>query len=222
MTSSAATSGIDNAEQLAQVMRSVPEGVLLLDNQGCIVLANPQAEKLLALLAEYDTAYDDRQLLQVNARDAMPEGGCLRLGLRKLSVPSGKHAPVPGIGEGDWLCFEMQDTGAGIASEHLAHIFEPFFTTKAPGEGTGLGLAQAHGIVAQHDGYISVASESGAGTTFSIFLPAVSLAPLSSAHSGQTDLPRGSGERILVVEDEATLRASLVELLTTPLNRASG
>ncbi|MFN8464050.1 MAG: PAS domain S-box protein [Caldilineaceae bacterium] len=152
--------------------------------------------------------------LAVNARDAMPEGGCLLLGLRKLSIPSGKNTPVPGMGEGEWLCFEMQDTGAGIPPEHLAHIFEPFFTTKAPGKGTGLGLAQAHGIVAQHDGYISVASESGAGTTFSIFLPAVSLAPLSSARGGQVDLPRGSGERILVVEDEATLRASLVELLT--------
>ena len=117
------------------------------------------------------------------------------------------------MSEGDWLCLTVQDTGTGIAPEHLAHIFEPFFTTKEPGKGTGLGLAQAHGIVAQHNGHIAVTSEPGIGTAFSIYLPALSLGVRSADPAPLADLPRGQGQNILVVEDDAKLRASLVELL---------
>ena len=152
--------------------------------------------------------------LAVNARDAMPHGGQLRIALEKLLVTSVKRPPVPGMREGDWLCLTVQDTGTGIAPEHLAHIFEPFFTTKEPGKGTGLGLAQAHGIVAQHNGQIAVTSEPGIGTAFSIYLPALSLGVTSANPAPLADLPRGQGQNILVVEDEANLRTSLVELLT--------
>ncbi len=154
--------------------------------------------------------------LAVNARDAMPEGGQLRIALRRsCAVTAGKHAPVPGMSEGEWVRIDVQDTGTGIPPEHLAHIFEPFFTTKEPGKGTGLGLAQAHGIVAQHDGHITVTSEPRVGTTFSIYLPALVLAGGAANTSAPSDavLPRGRGERILVVEDNAELRASLAELL---------
>jgi len=91
------------------------------------------------------------------------------------------------------------------------HLFEPFFTTKPPGKGTGLGLAQAYGIVAQHDGHIDVRTRMGRGTTFSIYLPALSTATHEGSSSDEVDeVPRGRGERILVVEDNATLRAALV------------
>jgi two-component system, cell cycle sensor histidine kinase and response regulator CckA len=151
--------------------------------------------------------------LSVNARDAMPHGGQLRIGLARLAVPDGKCAPVPGLNAGEWVRIDVQDTGMGILPEHLPHIFDPFFTTKEPGKGTGLGLAQAHGIVAQHDGHITVASEPRVGTTFSIYLPALALAPLGSSAAVDAALPRGSGERILIVEDNAELRTSLAELL---------
>ncbi len=151
--------------------------------------------------------------LAVNARDAMPQGGQLRIALERLLVTSAKRPPAPGMREGDWLCLTVQDTGTGIAPEHLAHIFEPFFTTKEPGKGTGLGLAQAHGIVAQHNGHIVVTSEQGVGTTFSIYLPALSLGVAGADEALPTDLLRGSGQTLLIVEDEASLRASLVELL---------
>ena len=77
--------------------------------------------------------------LAVNARDAMPEGGQLQIRLAKLTIKDGKHSPVTGLGEGDWVRIDVQDSGTGIRPEHMAHIFEPFFTTKEPGKGTGLG-----------------------------------------------------------------------------------
>ena len=152
--------------------------------------------------------------LAVNARDAMPEGGQLRIRLAKLTGIDARHPPVPGLGEGDWVRIDVQDSGTGIQPEHMAHIFEPFFTTKEPGKGTGLGLAQAHRIVAQHAGHIVVTSEPGVGTSFSIFLPAQPLA--HDAADGallRADLPLGQGERVLLVEDDPTLRDSLAELM---------
>ena len=151
--------------------------------------------------------------LAVNARDAMPHGGQLRIALERLIVTDTKRAPVPGMDAGEWVRIDVQDTGVGIPPEHLPHIFEPFFTTKAPGKGTGLGLAQVYGIVAQHDGHITVASEAGMGTTLSIYLPAHAQVQAGAGGAARALLPRGRGERILLVEDDATVRASLVALL---------
>jgi signal transduction histidine kinase/CheY-like chemotaxis protein len=98
--------------------------------------------------------------LAVNARDAMPGGGDLRFGLERVQVQPGESPPLPEMEPGEWVQVTVADTGSGIPPDVLPHIFDPFFTTKAPGEGSGLGLAQVHGIVKQHDGEIGVQSPS--------------------------------------------------------------
>ncbi|MFN8467657.1 MAG: PAS domain S-box protein [Caldilineaceae bacterium] len=154
--------------------------------------------------------------LAVNARDAMPYGGQLHLGLARLELGTHDEVPIAGMEPGPWIRLLVSDTGTGISSSQMIHIFEPFFTTKPPGQGTGLGLAQAHGIVAQHGGSITLASEVGAGTTFTIYLPALATVDTGTNEWGATArlLPApGHGERVLVVEDEATVRKAIVELL---------
>ena len=108
--------------------------------------------------------------LSINARDAMPEGGSItiRSGGRRKAAPPKDGAAGP---ERDWAVIELQDTGSGIPLEVLHHIFEPFFTTKKAGKGTGLGLANVHGIVTQSGGFLEVESEVGRGTLFRIYLP---------------------------------------------------
>jgi signal transduction histidine kinase/ActR/RegA family two-component response regulator len=152
--------------------------------------------------------------LAFNARDAMPDGGLLSFVLGHLHVSSDLDAPLAAMKPGGWIRIAVQDTGAGMSPEILQHVFEPFFTTKPPGQGTGLGLAQVHGIVAQHDGHIAVESQVGMGTTFTVYVPAmVVVTPGEAAQYVMASTRRGNGERLLVVEDDAALRATLVELL---------
>ncbi len=151
--------------------------------------------------------------LALNARDAMPEGGTLRIELDHLELSQNDFPPMPYLPAGRWITLAISDTGVGISPEVLPHIFEPFFTTKPVGQGTGLGLAQAYGIVKQHDGYIDVQSEPGRGAKFIIYLPALPVAE-QSEESPQTDvLPDGKGRRILVVEDDLITREALQALL---------
>ena len=107
----------------------------------------------------------------------------------------------------------MADSGFGIAADILPHIFDPFFTTKDPGKGTGLGLAQVHGIVAQHEGHLAVETAPNAGTTFHIYLPAVVEAQDLASGRRPGGLPRGGGETILLVEDNQILRLALTDML---------
>jgi signal transduction histidine kinase len=111
--------------------------------------------------------------LVVNARDAMPRGGQLYVVTERVTLEEA-HAQVnPEARPGVFVCLTVRDTGTGIASEHLPRIFEPFFTTKELGKGTGLGLATVYGIVKQHQGWVEVTSQPGAGTTFQVFMPAI-------------------------------------------------
>jgi CheY-like chemotaxis protein len=103
---------------------------------------------------------------------------------------------------GHWISISITDTGAGISPENLPYLFEPFFTTKEVGEGTGLGLAQVYGIVKQHDGYIDVASQEAVGTMFTLYLPASPLLSVYQPEPASPTLPRGSGQVILLVEDD--------------------
>ncbi|HEX2862078.1 MAG TPA: PAS domain S-box protein, partial [Lacunisphaera sp.] len=141
--------------------------------------------------------------LAVNARDAMPTGGTLRLstgsatGTRPGAEPATPSALV-------WL--SVSDTGSGISAEVLPKIFEPFFTTKEVGKGTGLGLATAFGIVQQHHGWIEVDSELGRGSTFRVYLPRLTVAPDATKTAETVKSQPGRGEVILLVEDEASVR----------------
>ena len=151
--------------------------------------------------------------MAINARDAMPDGGTLRLNATAFTVSTGQPPPVANMRSGKWLCLELSDTGTGIAPDVLPHIFDPFFTTKSPGLGTGLGLAQVYGIVHQLDGFIAVESQAGVGTRFTIYFPLVDQ-PVVALDETHAPPPRGQGETILLVEDQAALREAMTEMLT--------
>ena len=138
--------------------------------------------------------------LAVNARDAMPRGGQLTISTDTVEAPAEMETR-------NWVRLRVRDTGCGIPPEVKANIFEPFFTTKEIGKGTGLGLATVFGIVRQHGGVIEVESEIDKGTTFTILFPPTDKPiekPVELAHS--TTVKNGTGETILLVEDEPLLR----------------
>ncbi|MET0263928.1 MAG: response regulator [Rariglobus sp.] len=143
--------------------------------------------------------------LVVNARDAMPEGGRLRIAtrMRIISAEEAKREPSKRAGSFVWL--SVSDTGEGIPGDVLPKIFDPFFTTKEVGKGTGLGLSMVFGIVDTHGGWLTTTSKVGEGTTFDIFLPAIASAETISPSAADPDAGRGT-ETILLVEDEAAVR----------------
>ncbi len=144
--------------------------------------------------------------LVVNARDAMPTGGSLKIITRNVTVDASGTMRSSAIAPGNYAVVSVADDGCGIAPDVLGHIFEPFFTTKADGKGTGLGLATVYGIVTQNNGHVLVASEVGQGTTFDVFLPAIH-AKLSADEPEPTpySIPCGM-ETILLAEDDASVR----------------
>ncbi len=151
--------------------------------------------------------------LAVNARDAMPDGGELKVTLKRVMVSPGQRPPLPEMEPGDWVLLTVSDNGVGIPEEALSHIFEPFFTTKAVGKGSGLGLAQVYGIVRQHGGHIDVESLLRQGTLFSIYLPALAVDKQEDLPADEMQLMRGRGETILVVEDQLATQEALVSCL---------
>lgn len=146
--------------------------------------------------------------LVVNARDAMPDGGEFVLRTSALHVPEGEASVLvgPDTLPGRYAVLSATDTGVGMDAETQARIFEPFFTTKGPGEGTGLGLAVIYGIVRQARGAVRVTSEKGAGTTFAIYWPAAPFAAVPSARGRIPSDSRRAGGRVLLIEDEPTVR----------------
>jgi len=147
--------------------------------------------------------------LVVNARDAMPEGGTLTIETANVvfdeaSIP---HSHDVSMTPGRYALLAVADTGIGMTPEVQARVFEPFYTTKAPGEGTGLGLSTVYGIVKQSGGYIWLQSEPGRGTTFKVYLPFAADGAESTVHERDPAADRGGNETILLVEDDAALRA---------------
>jgi PAS domain S-box-containing protein len=139
--------------------------------------------------------------LALNARDAMPTGGELRFHLSHLILSPDEVPPSPTMPPGRWVVLTVSDTGRGMPPEVLHHIFEPFFTTKEQERGAGLGLAQVYGIVQQHQGYITVQSQPGHGTTFTLYLPAMVRPADAAGEAAAQDMPQGQGETVLLVED---------------------
>jgi two-component system cell cycle sensor histidine kinase/response regulator CckA len=144
--------------------------------------------------------------LCVNARDAMPEGGTLRLHAANRQLDEMSAAGFPGARPGPHLFIEVSDTGTGIPPAVLEHMWEPFFTTKGIDHGTGLGLATVRGIINGHEGAITVQTRSGQGTTFQILLPALPGNDSALSAVASVSAPRGHGELILVVDDDANIR----------------
>jgi PAS domain S-box-containing protein len=144
--------------------------------------------------------------LAINARDAMPAGGALHIAVATVEIDADYVRTHAGTTPGRRAHILVSDTGTGIAPEHLGRIFEPFFTTKAPGHGTGLGLATVYGILQQHQGWITVESNVGQGTTFHLYLPTLAPAALAAGEEvAEHPLPRGS-ETVLLAEDDDQIR----------------
>jgi PAS domain S-box-containing protein len=166
-----------------------------------IEVATEVAEDLWTVQGDTTQIYQVLLNLCLNARDAMPQGG--RLLLRAANVAYGA------TGSGQHVTLTVADTGTGMPEAVRARVFEPFFTTKEIGKGTGLGLSTAQTIVRSHGGSIRVASEPGMGSEFMVQLPAEPCASHTEALLSRATPPRGCGELILVVDDEATIRQAV-------------
>lgn len=157
--------------------------------------------------------------LVVNARDAMPDGGSITVRTSNVTEDEARELKFDGMIPADYVLIDVQDTGTGMSPEIMAKIFEPFFTTKELGKGTGLGLSTVYGIVKQTEGFIYPVSTLGVGTTFKIFLPRyVPTAEESAAKVAQATAPvkdLTGHERILLVEDEESVRAFSARALRT-------
>ena len=199
-------------ELVKMLDRTLPENILLkLDCDDCDFTVSADPTRMQQMIMN----------LALNSRDAMPAGGLLHIGLQQLSVATAAIPPLPEMTPGEWIRIQVTDSGNGIPPAILPRIFEPFFTTKAP-LGTGLGLSQVYGIARQHGGFVDVESPSSAlraltgqegGTTFTIFMPAVSSDPSWRPGQDLSSIPQGCGELILVVEDDATTREALIDSL---------
>ena len=144
--------------------------------------------------------------LCVNARDAMPGGGTLTVSAENAYLDEHYAGMNPDVKAGSYVLLSVEDSGVGMTAETMERIFDPFFTTKEVGKGTGLGLSSSLAIVKSHGGFMQVYSEPGKGTTFKFGLPAQAATMGRSAVDPASDLPRGHGELILIIDDEAAVR----------------
>jgi len=195
---------VTNTEKmLRRLIKENIEFTVVLDNHLSRIKADPgQIEQIVLNLV-------------VNARDAMPNGGKLRIQTRSVRVNSDSPRQETGAQTGRYALLEVSDTGIGMDQQTQAHIFEPFFTTKAVGAGTGLGLATVYGIVKQSNGHIEVESQVGRGSTFKIYFPSAESTAADREAGRDTVKSRFSGETVLVVEDAPALLGLIGEALST-------
>ena len=162
--------------------------------------------ELWPILADPNQIYQALMNLVINARDAMSSGGTLTLTAKNLDIDENYALVNPLAKPGNYILITVEDTGEGISREMVGRIFDPFFTTKEVGKGTGLGLSTAQTIVSGHSGFINVYSEIGKGSRFSVYFPAVGADAHTAKGIDEPNLPNGSGELILVVDDEEDMR----------------
>ena len=167
------------------------------------------------LMTRVDGGMLDQVLLNlvVNARDAMPGGGELRIETFKVEPPDVRPLFEENTIPQRQVGLRVVDSGVGIPQENLAHIFEPFFTTKGPGKGTGLGLATVYGIVTQHRGTVEVRSTIGIGTTIEVLLPSVDVVSQVALPGRVLGVSSRGDETVLVVEDDPHVRALTKRIL---------
>jgi CheY-like chemotaxis protein len=153
--------------------------------------------------------------LAINARDAMPNGGTLAIRASRFKIDQEYAAVRPDVTPGGYVMIEVSDTGTGMSPDIQARAFEPFFTTKEPGKGTGLGLSMVYGFLKQSGGHARIYSEPDHGTSVKLYLPETADASSERTLGTATLLRdnRGRGERVLVVEDNASVRKIVVEHL---------
>jgi PAS domain S-box-containing protein len=193
-----------NTSMLARsISKMIEIDLLLADDLWTIRAAPNQIDQILMNLA-------------VNAADAMPNGGKLTIKSNNIVLDAGFCLPFPNNKPGRYALITISDTGAGMDKETVSHIFEPFFTTKDKDKGTGLGLAVVYGIVEGHGGMIICDSMPSVGATFKVYFPAIDEVS-EEQHSKKKEPPRGSGETILLVDDEP----DFLELAGRSLNRAN-
>ena len=189
-------------EALDQVAAKLPENVTITPR-----LRAGRA----AMLGDSTQVHQVVMNLATNAVQAMPQGGALHVSLDTLRMAP-RAALIGSVSAGEHIVLKVTDSGIGIRPEVLEHMFDPFFTTKEVGVGSGLGLSLVHGLVANVGGAIDVATELGKGTTFTVYLPRSGDAPAKAADENRP-LPRGEGERVLVVDDEEPLVRLATETL---------
>jgi CheY-like chemotaxis protein len=165
-----------------------------------------------AMLGDSTQVHQVVMNLVSNGVQAMPEGGVLRVALETERFDAARPATVGSLVAGDYIVLKVSDPGIGIPDNVLEHMFDPFFTTKEVGVGSGLGLSLVHGIVTSVGGAVDVATTLGKGSVFTVYLPRAGNAPAQQADENRP-LPRGGGERVLVVDDEEPLVRLATETL---------
>ncbi|MEK0450559.1 MAG: hypothetical protein RL088_2827 [Verrucomicrobiota bacterium] len=153
--------------------------------------------------------------LTLNARDAMPDGGTITVSTTRVQFDASNLPSNPDAKPGTYIRIQVADTGTGMDEQTRLRIFEPFFTTKGLNKGTGMGLATVYGIVKQHEGWIDVVSEKGRGTVFDTYIPVTDLSKVSEETPLFTPAADDGNHTIFVVEDDAAVRALVVEVLQT-------
>jgi two-component system, cell cycle sensor histidine kinase and response regulator CckA len=207
LTFSRGLEGVQSSVQIEQILGEIEQILKSTFPQWITLVIDRPTTSLWQVLADATQLHQVLMNFCVNARDAMPETGTLRITAENRRLAAADTGIDLEAKPGHYVVVTIADTGVGIPQQHIDRIFEPFFTTKDVGKGTGLGLATAIGIIKNHGGFVTVESEVGKGTQFQIFLPAMtqSVLPPENKHRH----PIGQGEVILVVDDEAQIRETL-------------
>lgn len=207
--------GIIGEKELVQVKHLIREIEIILKETfpKNIKVEIDVPKELWAIMADPNQIMQVLINLCVNARDAMPNGGTLKIKAQNLTLDKHYATQLPDIKPAPYILITVEDTGVGIPPEIIDKIFDPFFTTKEPEKGTGLGLSTVNNIVKEHGGFINVYSEIGKGTIFKVYLPAIYEKINIEQAEPKEEIPIGNNELILVAEDEPTIQEMIKTVL---------